>query len=1384
MNQDAVPWPTILIDNELAAEAIRCYNGSNSIEIELNNQTAGARIAATWTTGFTIVGSQQWGCLDIYNLGSNEPLQQPMPIYFRISSIVRNPSTSLIVVLGSKKKLNELFQSADVSLELRNVKSPFSNTPPGNSTLFNTAQAASSADELRITAAAGRGRALLDWNVNEDFTLGEGGYNWNGRTPPGPDEHQKVLFEDHDHEGDVQYDLALYLEDSYLYIRAGLIFQLHMETCVFGIPCGLDLLKLALTLDLSTRLGLHFVFNGTYNKVDERTLARIPLLTFCFPIGPIPVCIVSEFKLRSLLELHIRALVDIKTAWFYHLHMEKGAEYTSAHGIRPVDVNQQDTRYDPPQLSLAIEAHGAASLVPALEISLYSIVGMGYDLRPTASLSLVFPTFCPNPPADPDLDNALRIRADFEMPMTFYFFYDIIIASDRLSFPIPSPFHVTIFDVCLFGERMHCKALEPALSDMRGTFIDKTDGTAATRQYRARSDCSWPIVPNFAQRMMITFEKFDFHSSDGVKLLLGSTPTSPLLATVTGTRTFGPLEASAVTVRLTSNEDQNKGTGFRISYNASGIRWLVPSAPKPNDHEGCGPVDFEARGIMGFTKGRSVALRWEAIGLVAGEKVNITIVDCFNEPIALYPGGLLARNLPGVSSGNVGSFVWAIPNSMRGGVYSLKVQSATGLRRTSIRFNIYEIDMITPSNSSFVRKGYQQEVKWLSFLNSGSTLKLTLYPSHFLVAVFNGRSFLSSTIVSSVDAVTPAQAPNGVYQWSVSPENQLLPYAGYCYYIVASSTIQTDARRKFGMSDLFCIPKLDMLLPDSSSPKLVKLSPLRTTWSYDMMGLNGAFSPIDLGLYRKTSTGAYVRVKDMNPPQCSFICLTTMLGSEAFTYSIPNDVNGAWYKVQGTAKGVSNTTDPFVIMGSNFCAVRLNNTAQQGIITDGSDGQAYTPFTFCEWFLKPIYETVVLYVDFLEIGDDFFQVWDAEESDGFPIATLSGRARPVSEIVSLTGRMLARFTSNEFVTGGGIEGRYFSYNHNYCQQQDSLLTARQGIVTDGAQQLIPPRNYSQWTYCQWRINPIGYDIILLKWLNVSLAAGDFVKVYQVTPYDSPIDYGGVAAGPELAVLGSTLVDLRPLLSISGSMLLRFLADGSSNAKGFMATYKSYKRGTCAPISNITTDVGTISDNSIATSYPNDEFCMWIIQPTVVCRKGITIDFTTLSTEANKDTISIHLSNRMKVTPDAVISGLQRPNRTTYASSALTVVFTTDEQNRLDGFSFNYICYDVLYSEPMINSQYEVSQPLRIRWTNRNVPTSASRAIYICRVSTNTCTQIATPIPTPGPTPRPGTSSIVYIVNTVAPGAISTYFIRISYSDNRGVLVIGDSPTFTTYAVNR
>ncbi len=222
----------------------------------------------------------------------------------------------------------------------------------------------------------------------------------------------------------------------------------------------------------------------------------------------------------------------------------------------------------------------------------------------------------------------------------------------------------------------------------------------------------------------------------------------------------------------------------------------------------------------------------------------------------------------------------------------------------------------------------------------------------------------------------------------------------------------------------------------------------------------------------------------------------------------------------------------------------------------------------------------------------------------------------------------------------------------YCDGQKQLANL-EGCLEDGSG---PLNNYLSGGTCEWLIQPndtVSY--IEFNLLNCKLAPDDELIVYD--GLDDSADVLASFTGENTA---------QSFESNGGSVLVRFVTEGTESDEGWMLSYAAVKPDFCSVISYVTDSSAIISDGSNAYPYHENTYCNWFITPEGA--ENIRIEFLEIDI-ADGDFLRIR--DRANNETIGSFSGSVLPDVIDIISDDVSLTFDTDYGDVSGGWKIQY-----------------------------------------------------------------------------------------------------------------
>ncbi|KAL8625326.1 hypothetical protein ACOMHN_044469 [Nucella lapillus] len=225
-----------------------------------------------------------------------------------------------------------------------------------------------------------------------------------------------------------------------------------------------------------------------------------------------------------------------------------------------------------------------------------------------------------------------------------------------------------------------------------------------------------------------------------------------------------------------------------------------------------------------------------------------------------------------------------------------------------------------------------------------------------------------------------------------------------------------------------------------------------------------------------------------------------------------------------------------------------------------------------------------------------------------------------------------------------------------------------------------PSSYMGDMVTQWTIHAAGRQVVTLHVLDLDLAPGDRVLVFDGATSKS--NKLASMAGSDVTAAGlMTTDDQRTVLSTRNKMLVQFISDRhSSRARGFLFAYQA------GCTFDITANTGHIvSPGYLTDLYPNILTCQWTIQ--VQAGRTLSLSFDSrFALEDGKDYLKV-IADGSQIHTGYGFTGSISPTGLLANSGRVQLTLTTGATGRAVGFgvTFNAGCAPV--SEPTLASSY-------------------------------------------------------------------------------------------------
>ena len=323
-------------------------------------------------------------------------------------------------------------------------------------------------------------------------------------------------------------------------------------------------------------------------------------------------------------------------------------------------------------------------------------------------------------------------------------------------------------------------------------------------------------------------------------------------------------------------------------------------------------------------------------------------------------------------------------------------------------------------------------------------------------------------------------------------------------------------------------------------------------------------------------------------------------------------------------------------------------------------GLEYVNNQTCAWLITPTAGTVTLSFSAFDIEpiNDTVTVYDGVNINAPLLGRFSGNTIPPN-LTSTSNAMFVQFKTNATIDGPGFDASFITNTSTSPCSGLTNLTAASGSINDGS----GTANYQNNANCSWLIQPAGSPAsITLNMNSINLAdIQDMVRVYDGTSNTAP-----VVGNFFLNNAGS------PAIAYSGSMFVEFTSNAVNTAAGWDASYSSSSTF-CSPNTTFTAASGTFTDGSqLASNYLNNTDCSWLIQPTGLVNRVISLRLSRFATELGNDTLTIYDGTTTAAPILGTFSGsLGGLTTVTSTGIAMLVTFKTNGSTTATGWNAIY-----------------------------------------------------------------------------------------------------------------
>ncbi|XP_053569959.1 cubilin [Bombina bombina] len=407
----------------------------------------------------------------------------------------------------------------------------------------------------------------------------------------------------------------------------------------------------------------------------------------------------------------------------------------------------------------------------------------------------------------------------------------------------------------------------------------------------------------------------------------------------------------------------------------------------------------------------------------------------------------------------------------------------------------------------------------------------------------------------------------------------------------------------------------------------------------------------------------------------------------------------------GNRVAVRFKTDSFV-SGKGFNATWHEVPGGCGGLFQASSGEIHSqnypkPYennTECSWTIRVDFGHRVL-LEFTDFDIEFHSscsydtvsVYDGPDSDSQLLAVLCGQQLP-SAITSTQNTMFVRLRSDSSKQHKGFSARF-------SEACGSIITADSvgAVISSPLYPVSYPNNQS----CIWIIQaqePFNHVTISFTDFNTedryNNCTTDFVEILDGDNYDAPL---------KGRYCGSTIP--HPITSYSNALVLKFISNSATNAKGFKA---SYAASTSACGGTLHMETGAFNSPGYPEDYPANIECVWSILSSPGNR--LLLSFITFSLQESSncshDYLEIREDNETGALKGRFCGNTLPSNITSIIGHILWIKFVTNSDVSGSGFRATF---SHLYGNTFFGTHGQISSPL---WP-RNYP---DRSNYIWKIN--------------------------------------------------------------------
>jgi len=302
-----------------------------------------------------------------------------------------------------------------------------------------------------------------------------------------------------------------------------------------------------------------------------------------------------------------------------------------------------------------------------------------------------------------------------------------------------------------------------------------------------------------------------------------------------------------------------------------------------------------------------------------------------------------------------------------------------------------------------------------------------------------------------------------------------------------------------------------------------------------------------------------------------------------------------------------------------------------------------------------------------EANYDYVKIYDGSSSSASLLGSYAGTTIP-PVLRSSGSTMYISFRSDQYVTGNGFHANFQAFQTAAgVEPCTTSFTSTRSL--SGSTGSFGCDGYGNLVSDSWHITAsVGERIVLNFPVFGTEPNYDFVTVYDggSTSAQQVAHYSGNSPPPPVTASGNELY-------------ITFSSDYSLTGIGFTGSWTSLATAVDPCYSNSTNRIIVDPSGFIGCpyGYGNNVQSSWLIHP--VGDVVIQLDFLSLDTQINHDTVSVYDGNSTSSHLIGTYSGTTTPARIVSSDSSLLIVFHTDSSVVQGGFTLTYRSYNQILS---------------------------------------------------------------------------------------------------------